>query len=80
MFGGPPIPERASDNREAVGSYALAHEMAAIHERLFATPGQVVQLDVLCPGCGEANLKGKANKYTRSLNLSCPNCTFQVNR
>ncbi len=82
MFGGPPVPDtdKPTEDREAVGSYALAHEIAAIGERLFATPGQIVELDLICPACKDARLQGKANRYTRSIQVNCPNCTFTISR
>ena len=82
MFGGPAAPKTNQENvdREAVGSYALVHDLAEIGEKLFARPGQIVELGILCPACGKAELVGRANKYTRSHTLMCPNCTFRVAR
>jgi hypothetical protein len=82
MFGGPPVPptDEPTEDREAVGSYPLAHDLAMIGERLFASPGQIVPLGLSCPACGVGQLHGRANKYTRSQYIFCDNCTFRVSR
>ncbi|MDP9383171.1 MAG: hypothetical protein M3Q29_24120 [Chloroflexota bacterium] len=82
MFGGPPTPPRGerTEDREAVGSYPLVHNLAEIGERLFAEPGHIVNLGITCPACADAELQGRANKYTRSFAISCPNCTFTISR
>ncbi|GEM_PF-1481894 len=82
MFGGPPTPETSehAEDRNPVGDYKLVHDTAAIAETLFARPGELVDLNLICPACAVGQLTGKANKYTRSLTIKCPNCTFQINR
>ena len=81
MFGGPPVPDtdERTEDRDPVGDYKLVHDMAVIGEALFARPGQVVPLDLQCPACG-GSLVGKANKYTRSVSIWCPMCTFRISR
>lgn len=79
MFGGPPVPIRPSEVRDPVGDYKLVHDTASMAERLFAQPGEIVQLDETCPN-GHGPLQGRANKYTRSVTVWCPECTFRINR
>ncbi len=82
MFGGPPTAKtpRQAEDRDPVGDYKLVHDTAAIAEALFARPGELVDLHLTCPACEIGRLTGRANKYTRSLTIKCPNCTFQINR
>lgn len=82
MFGGPPRPEtdERTEDREAVGSYALVHDLAAIGEGLFANPGRVVELGIECPARGDGMLLGRANKYARTLAIWCPSCSFRIAR
>lgn len=82
MFGGPPSPKTPehTEDRNPVGDYKLVHDTAAIAEMLFASPGELVDLDLICPACEVGRLTGRANKYTRSLVIKCPNCTFQISR
>ncbi len=82
MFGGPPTPDTSerTQDRDPVGDYKLVHDLAVVGERLFANPGQIVELDIPCPALGDARLVGRANKYTRSIAVWCPSCTFRINR
>ncbi len=82
MFGGPPSPktQEQTEDRNPVGDYKLVHDTAAIAETLFARPGELVDLHLVCPACEIGRLKGRANKYTRSLTITCPNCMFRINR
>ncbi|MEJ7653227.1 MAG: hypothetical protein WKH64_07725 [Chloroflexia bacterium] len=79
MFGGPPSPGAPAENRDPVGDYKLTHDMAVIAERLFADPGAHVTLEIPCPACAH-ELVGRASKYTRSIAITCTNCTFRISR
>lgn len=82
MFGGPPTPDtsKRTQDRDPVGDYKLVHDLAAVGEQLFAKPGRIIELDIMCPALGDAKLVGRANKYTRSHMIWCPSCTFRVSR
>jgi hypothetical protein len=81
MFGGPPFPDtpERTEDRDPIGDYKLTNDMAAVAERLFASPGHIVELDLSCPN-GHGKLQGRANRYTRSVSVWCPECTFRVSR
>lgn len=79
MFGGPPVQDEPSEIADPVGEYRLVNDMALIAEKLFAQPGEVMDLNMQCPADG-GRLLGKANKYARSVTIWCSDCTFRINR
>ena len=81
MFGGPPVPktDERTEDRNPMGDYKLTHDMAAVAERLFETPSQIVELGIECPN-RDGRLQGRANKYTRSVTIWCPECAYRVSR
>ncbi|MDQ3855646.1 MAG: hypothetical protein M3281_04540 [Chloroflexota bacterium] len=79
MFGGPPVESEPAVKKDPVGDYKLTHDMALAAERLFAEPGRNIELDTPCPACGHV-LIGRGNSRTRTITISCSNCTYRINR